>query len=310
MVFNVLWLSAVAAAAAAAGFCMGRLSVRAEYEPEEADNGVQKLRRDPNWQMEAAGNAAVRVPAGEWAPADTVQTAPNPAQEERVWTETVSSHFAGAVPGDVDIGKGTGGAPQNTAPLPAGTDRGKLQPGTVERLLGAARIAVSADVRRLRRAGRLHGRRTPQIPEEISWMVGSPVAGYVASYQDGDRPGVMICPGEDKLYAPVAGKIIRLFPMGNAFLFRTEFGAELYIQAGEVRDDLLGRYFRPRVLQNEIVSKGKLLLEFDRQGLGMEGASAMVMLRVENRAYGSRVFLAAEEKVQPGGDLLKVTQPV
>ena len=83
MVFNVLWLSAVAAAAAAAGFCMGRLSVRAEYEPEEADNGVQKLRRDPNWQMEAAGNAAVRVPAGEWAPADTVQTAPNPAQEER-----------------------------------------------------------------------------------------------------------------------------------------------------------------------------------------------------------------------------------
>ena len=111
-------------------------------------------------------------------------------------------------------------------------------------------------------------------------------------------------PTEERLYAPVAGKIIKLYPMGNAFRFRTEFGAELYIQAGDVKDDMLGRYFRPRVVQNEIVGKGKLLLEFDRQGLAEEGVPLEVSIRVEHYVFECDVTATAERHVKAGEEIL------
>ena len=150
--------------------------------------------------------------------------------------------------------------------------------------------------------------RDSQEPEGESYSLGSPVSGYVLSFREGDHPAAVIQPMEDKLYAPASGKIIRLFPMGNDFLFVTEFGAELRIRAGDTDDDLLGRYFRPRVVQNEIVAKGKLLLEFDRQSLAAEGASTMITVSVEHRAYGSNVQLTADEEVRTGQELLRIVE--
>lgn len=136
------------------------------------------------------------------------------------------------------------------------------------------------------------------------WSVGSPVSGQAAVLQEGPEAEIVIQPAEDRLYAPVSGKITKLYPMGNAFRFHTEFGAELYIQAGDAQDDMLGRYYRPRIVQNEIVSKGKLLLEFDRQGLAAEGASAEVSVRVDNHIYGSEVVATAEGPVRTGEEIL------
>lgn len=140
------------------------------------------------------------------------------------------------------------------------------------------------------------------------WSVGSPVSGQMAVLQEGQSAAIAILPVEDKLFAPAAGKITKLYPMGNAFQLRTEFGAELYIQAGKVQDDLLGRYFRPRILQNEIVNKGKLLLEFDRQGLEAEGASAEVSVRVDSSFYGSDVMTAAEGQIKAGEEILWIQE--
>lgn len=136
------------------------------------------------------------------------------------------------------------------------------------------------------------------------WSVGSPVSGQASVLQEGPEAEIVIQPAEDRLYAPVGGKITKLYPMGNAFRFHTEFGAELYIQAGDAEDDMLGRYYRPRIVQNEIVSKGKLLLEFDRQGLEAEGASAEVSVRVDNHIYGSEVVATAEGSVRTGEEIL------
>ena len=139
-----------------------------------------------------------------------------------------------------------------------------------------------------------------------SWSVGSPVSGEVTEQREGDQPAVVIRPDGDKLYAPAGGKITRIFPMGNAFLFTTEFGAELYIQAGEVEDDLMVRHYRPRILQNEVVGKGKLLLEFDRTGLEAEGISTEVSVSVKNWAYGSDVKMAVGGRVKTGEEILQV----
>lgn len=139
--------------------------------------------------------------------------------------------------------------------------------------------------------------------------VGSPVSGEVENMQEGERASVTIRPAEDKIYAPSGGKVTKLFPMGNALLFHTEFGAELYIQAGDSGDELLGKYFRPRVVQNEIVGKGKLLLEFDRRGLEAEGASSQVAVAVEAGTCGNDVCAFAGEHVRTGEEILRV-QPV
>lgn len=145
--------------------------------------------------------------------------------------------------------------------------------------------------------------------DRVSWSVGSPVSGEIVSREEGDHATVVICPDTDRLYAPVSGKISRLFPMGNSFCLITEFGTELYIQAGDVDDDMLARYYRPRIIRNEVVEKGKLLLEFDRKGLEAEGASAEVSVSVESMVYGGEARIAAGEHVKAGEELLQILEP-
>lgn len=154
-------------------------------------------------------------------------------------------------------------------------------------------------------------RRKGRYPEtdRTVWAVGSPVSGEIVAREEGEHPTVVIYPDTDRLYAPVSGKISRLFPMGNSFCFTTEFGTELYIQAGGVDDDMLARYYRPRVIRNEVVEKGKLLLEFDRNGLEAEGVSAEVSISVESTFYGGEVRVTAGEYVKAGEEFLQILEP-
>ena len=66
------------------------------------------------------------------------------------------------------------------------------------------------------------------------------------------------------------------------------------------------RHYRPRILQNEVVGRGKLLLEFDRQSLEAEGASLDVSVSLENCFYGSSIRLTAKEHVKSGEEILQV----
>lgn len=142
--------------------------------------------------------------------------------------------------------------------------------------------------------------------ERESFFVGSPVSGEVSDLQEGGRPVVVIRPSENKIYAPVGGRIRKVFPRGNAFLFDTEFGAELYIRVGDSEDELLDGYYRPRIVQNEIVGRGKLLLEFDRQGLAAEGVSDRVEVSVETGISGADILPASGAHVRTGEELLKL----
>lgn len=154
-----------------------------------------------------------------------------------------------------------------------------------------------------RERGRLRRGHRQEEPE--GWSVGSPVMGLVTEHREGDHPTVVIRSDGNKLFAPAGGKVTRLFPMGNAMLFTTEFGAELYIQVGRTEDDLLNRYYRPKVVQNEVVAKGKLLLEFDRQGLEAEGVSAEVSVCVESGGCCG-IKMTAGERVKTGEEILRV----
>lgn len=138
------------------------------------------------------------------------------------------------------------------------------------------------------------------------WEIGSPAAGEISFFYEGSSRGVTIHPRQGMLYAPAAGKIIKLYPTGNAFLLRTDYGMELLIKAGVRTEELEGLYYRPRVVQNEIVNKGKLLLEYDMEAIVQEGYDASIRLSVEDSQLYKEIVAADTQWVKNGEGVLWV----
>ena len=129
------------------------------------------------------------------------------------------------------------------------------------------------------------------------------MAGTVVAEEEDDTV-ITIRPRDNKLFAPTAGKVLKIFPMGNQFLFETEFGAELTIQVGDTSDDMLGVMYRPRVVNHEIVPEGKLLLEFDREGLEEQGVEPTVKLKVLlEEGQAKELFVEDGVKLSRGEEL-------
>lgn len=136
--------------------------------------------------------------------------------------------------------------------------------------------------------------------------IGSPAAGEVSYFKEGGRKGARIHSSQGKLYSPVSGKIIRLFPTGNSMLLRTDYGMELLIQAGIGTEELEGLYFRPRVVQNEFVNKGKLLLEYDPEAIRREGYDPSVLMSVEDAQEFRDITVSDAPHVKNGEDIMWV----
>ena len=138
------------------------------------------------------------------------------------------------------------------------------------------------------------------------WAIGSPCAGEVSFFYEGSRRGAVIQAQKGMVYAPASGKITKLYPMGNAFLLCAEFGVELLIKVGSCRDEMFSMYYRPRIVQNEIVNKGKLLLEFDLEGLEAENVDASVSISVEAAQDSREILVTGQKYVRVGEEVLWV----
>ncbi len=141
--------------------------------------------------------------------------------------------------------------------------------------------------------------------------IASPVEGAVFSLDEEGGLGAVIDPVQGRIYAPVSGRIIRVYPTGNAFLLRTKDRMDILIGVGRSHDEMHSRYYLSRVLQGEIVEKGQLLLVFDREGLQAEGADTEVYVRVESEDAGDAMDLTNRSRVCVGEELLQIRhQPV
>jgi PTS system beta-glucosides-specific IIC component len=134
--------------------------------------------------------------------------------------------------------------------------------------------------------------------------IGSPVAGEATAYQEDGRHKVRIRPEQGKVYAPAAGKITRLYPMGSAMLLQTEFGAEILLQAGSHVDEMCSAYYRCRVMEHEYVRKGALL--YDCAGIVAEGADGEVIVSVENEEELEGVTALGQSRAKVGEPILYV----
>lgn len=148
----------------------------------------------------------------------------------------------------------------------------------------------------------------------LGWAIGSPAEGAVRTFDNGSIKGAMVRTTKGCLYAPASGKIVKLYPSGNQMMLRTDFGIELLIRIGginvgyqaEQEDDMVGEYFRPRVLQNEIVNKGKLLLEYDREALLAVGADTDIFIGVEEAGNYRDITVTDKTQVRQGEEILWV----
>lgn len=137
-------------------------------------------------------------------------------------------------------------------------------------------------------------------------VISSPAEGEVRVWDEGMRQGAEITPKLGRLYAPVSGKILKLYPMGRAMLIRSDSGVEVLLKTGTDADELCSMYFRARVVQNEVINKGKLLLEFDKEALEKNGVDVSVSVSVETCEDGCRFAVTPKERVKVGEELLWV----
>ena len=136
--------------------------------------------------------------------------------------------------------------------------------------------------------------------------IGSPVSGQASVFEENGSRKVRMLPDQGKVYAPVAGRIRHLYPMGRAMLLQTEFGAEILLQAGSNVDEMCSGHYRCRVMEHEFVRKGTLLLEYDPAALCAEGAEPEVILSVENEAELGRMTMSVKSRMKAGEPVLYV----
>ena len=151
--------------------------------------------------------------------------------------------------------------------------------------------------------GENNSQKHPQSDTAPVDAIVSPAAGEVAPFHEGRRRGVCIKPQQGRIFAPVSGKVKRLYPMGNSMLIISEKGEEILIKVCDGVDEIFSMYFRSRVVQNEMINKGKLLLEFDKEGLEAQGVEVLVTVCAEDRE-GSVFAMTGNSPVKAGEALL------
>lgn len=139
----------------------------------------------------------------------------------------------------------------------------------------------------------------------IGESVTSPVSGTVNLLSEGGGKGLIIIPDEGNVYAPVSGKITKLYPMGNAFVIRMEDRTEIQVRVGGQPDELCADCFRLRVIQNEIVNKGKLVLVFDRDHLLAAGEDVAVTVSLKDSMAEKEMEVTQASRVKVGDELIK-----
>ena len=132
--------------------------------------------------------------------------------------------------------------------------------------------------------------------------LASPASGTVENLGEEGERGARILTTDSKLYSPSAGRVLSIAPRGNAFLILTDFGTEVEVRACTSEDDLLDRYFRPRVIRGEIIRRGRLLLEYDREKLSKECEDTATYLTAKGED-GAGMELVGEGPVKVGDAL-------
>ena len=91
--------------------------------------------------------------------------------------------------------------------------------------------------------------------------------------------GVAVLPTDGRVYAPADGMVMSVFDTKHAICFASRYGTEILIHIGVDTVNLQGKYFTAHVKDGDMVKKGQLLIEFDKEQIekaGYETAIPMI----------------------------------
>ena len=147
--------------------------------------------------------------------------------------------------------------------------------------------------------------------------IASPIKGKVLKLEDLQDAafasgvlgkGAAVLPEEGKVFAPADGTVTALFPTLHAIGIVSDEGAEVLIHIGLNTVQLDGRGFEAMVAQGDRVTKGQLMITFDREMMEAEGFCMETPVIITNSAAYLDVVEEKRERTEAGERLLTVIQ--
>ena len=107
--------------------------------------------------------------------------------------------------------------------------------------------------------------------------------------------GIAVIPSEGKVYAPADGTISSIFDTKHAVCFCSNAGTEVLIHIGVDTVNLKGQYFTAHVKDGDIVKRGQLMVEFNKEQIEKAGYDTVIPMIFTDLDEGRTL-----EKVVPG----------
>ncbi len=123
--------------------------------------------------------------------------------------------------------------------------------------------------------------------------LSAPLSGHVIPLSEVDDQmfakgllgqGVAMIPTGGRVVAPCDGKVEAIFPTGHAVAMHTVDGLDVLIHVGLDTVKLEGRHFKVNAAVGDIVERGDVLIEFDREAISAEGYDLTVPILICNSA--------------------------
>lgn len=145
--------------------------------------------------------------------------------------------------------------------------------------------------------------------------ISSPVAGEVVPLakvndetfaQEIMGKGIAVMPKDGRVVSPVDGAVQMVFKTKHAIGILSDEGAEILIHIGIDTVKLDGKYFKAHVKAGDIVKKGDLLVEFDKEAIKSEGYDVITPVIITNSAMYLDVLGKDIKEVNAGDSLLTI----
>lgn len=111
--------------------------------------------------------------------------------------------------------------------------------------------------------------------------------------------GIAIKPSDGKIYSPISGEIISVFPTNHAISIKSIEGVELLIHLGIDTVKLNGQFMYPNVKTGDKVSLGDVLLRFDKNKIEEAGFDDTVILVITNSSKFKMVDIKDNNEKYP-----------
>lgn len=116
--------------------------------------------------------------------------------------------------------------------------------------------------------------------------------------------GVAIQPTGTRVIAPADAKVEAIFPTGHAVALNTVDGLDVLIHVGLDTVQLEGKHFTVHAQVGDVVHKGDVLIEFDREAIAAEGYDVTVPILVCNSVELSSIKGSVGEHVEEMDQLI------